>query len=336
VDGHDTTVTGHEIEESRVTSIVILDGYTLNPGDNSWRPIEQLGAVDVYDRSAPEQIVERSRDADILITNKVTISADAIERLPKLKFIAVTATGYNIVDVEAARRRGIPVSNVPVYGTMNVAQFTWSLILELCHHVGQHATSVAAGEWSKSADFCYWLTPQVELAGKQLGLVGYGRIARQVGTIGEAFGMSVLASGRPGTKAPADAAARRLTTEEIFSEADVVSLHCPLTAETERMVSGTLLERMRPGAFLINTSRGGLVDEPALADALRAGRIAGAAVDVVSQEPIRTDNPLLSAPNCIITPHIAWSSLAARQRLIQTTAKNIAAFLAGNVENDVT
>jgi len=316
--------------------IVILDGHTINPGDNSWQPLEQFGAVEVYDRTPASELVERAIDADILVTNKTNISAELIEHLPKLKFIAVTATGYNIVDIDAARRRGIPVSNVPAYGTTTVAQFTWALILELCHHVGRHAESVAAGEWTKSPDFCYWLTPQIELAGKRLGIVGYGRIGRQVGAIGQAFGMNISASGRPGAKSSnSTSTIQWCSTQELFAESDVVSLHCPLTPETERMVDRDLLSLMSRHAFLINTSRGGLVDEQALSDALRAGQIAGAAMDVVAHEPIRPDNPLLSAPNCLITPHIAWTSLPARQRIIEMTASNIAAYLAGKPRIDV-
>jgi glycerate dehydrogenase len=318
-----------------VARIVILDGYTLNPGDNSWDDILSLGTVEIYDRCTSDEVVERSRDADIVITNKVTISADAIQQLPKLKFIAVTATGYNIVDVAEARKRGIPVSNVPIYGTATVAQYTWALILELCHYVGLHAQSVSAGEWTRSADFCYWKTPQIELADRALGLVGYGRIARRVGAIGRAFGMRVFACGRPGAPAPESSDVKWMSREQLVAESDVVSLHCPLTPETERLVNGGLLARMRREAFLVNTSRGGLVDEQALADALRAGQIAGAAVDVVSIEPIRPDNPLLTAPNCLITPHMAWTSLAARKRILETTAENIAAFLAGKPQNTV-
>ena len=318
-----------------MTHIVVLDGYTLNPGDNPWDPLERLGTLTVHGRIEPDQVVDRAQDADILITNKCPISANAIAELPRLRFIAVTATGYNIVDVAAARRRGIPVSNVPEYGTATVAQFTWALILELCHRVGRHAESVAAGDWATCPDFAYWLTPQVELAGKQLGLVGYGRIGRRVAAIGRAFGMNVLASGRPGAPPPNGELLDWLPTDEIFARADVVSLHCPLTPETERMVNRRLLGCMRREAFLINTSRGGLVDERDLADALRASQIAGAAVDVVSEEPIRADNPLLSAPNCLITPHMAWSSLAARQRLMQATAENVAAFVRGEPKNVV-
>jgi glycerate dehydrogenase len=319
-----------------VARIVVIDGYTLNPGDNPWTPLERLGTVEVHDRTLPESVVEQAASADILVVNKCQVSAETIEQLPALQYIAVTATGYNIVDVAAARRRKIPVSNVPEYGTQTVAQFTWALILELCHHVGRHAASVAAGDWAKSADFCYWLTPQVELAGKQLGIVGYGRIGRQVAAIGRALGMRVVATGRSGRLAPPeDAAVKWLTTDGLFADADVVSLHCPLTPETERMVDRRLLGRMRPEAFLINTSRGALVNEDDLAAALRAGRLAGAAVDVVSEEPIRADNPLLFAPNCLITPHMAWTSLAARQRLIRVTSENVAAFLAGRPINVV-
>ena len=318
-----------------MVEVLVIDGYTLNPGDNPWTPLEQLGSLEVHDRTSPESVVTVARNADIIITNKCPISADSIEQLPQLKFIAVTATGYNIVDVAAARRRGIPVSNVPEYGTLTVAQFTWALILELCHRVGRHADSVTAGEWTKSPDFCYWLTTQVELAGKRLGLIGYGRIAQQVATIGRAFGMQVYASGRPGRPTPHGHDVQWMSTDEVFAGADVLSLHCPLTPETERMVDRRRLKRMKPEAFLINTSRGGLVVERDVADALREGEIAGAAVDVVSQEPIAADNPLLSAPNCIITPHMAWSSLAARQRLMRSTAENVAAFLAGRPINVV-
>jgi glycerate dehydrogenase len=319
-----------------VTRIVVLDGYTVNPGDNSWDRLKQFGTLEIYDRTAPEEFHSRAAGAEILITNKFRISAEDIEQLPALKFIAVTATGYDIVDVAAARRRGIPVSNVPVYGTATVAQFTWALILELCHHVGRHANSVAAGDWTRCPDFSYWLTPQLELAGKRLGIVGYGRIARQVGSIGQAFGMKVSACIRPGKNLPVAQGVEWRTREELFEEADIVSLHCPFTPETAKMVHRDLLGRMPNDAFLINTSRGGLVDERDLADALRNGQIAGAAVDVVSSEPIRPDNPLLTAPNCLITPHMAWTTLAARRRLVEATVGNVAAFLAGTPQNDVT
>ncbi len=316
--------------------IVILDGYTLNPGDNPWGPFQEFGSLDVYHRTPPEQVVDRAGEADILVTNKVPVTAEAIASLPKIKFIAVLATGFNMVDLDAARSRGIPVSNVPVYGTTTVAQFTWALILELCHQVGQHARSVTSGDWTICPDFCYWRTPQIELDGKRLGLVGYGRIAQKVATIGRAFGMEILASGRTGCQPPPTDDIRSLSTEELFAEADIVSLHCPLTPETDQMVNHTLLGLMRRNAFLVNTSRGGLVDERDLAEALNAKQIAGAAVDVVSAEPIHPDNPLLSATNCLITPHMAWSALAARERIMKTTADNISSFLAGKPQNDVT
>jgi glycerate dehydrogenase len=318
-----------------VTRIVVVDGYTLNPGDNPWTPLERLGQMQVYDYTPPEEIATRTAQADVVVTNKAPLNRRTIEQLANLKLIAVTATGYNIVDVAAARRRGIVVANVPEYGTNTVAQFTWALILELCHHIGRHAQSVAAGDWTRSRDFCYWLTPQIELVGKRLGLVGYGRIARRVGEIGQAFGMNVAACGRPGSPPLTNAVIQWRSVEELFADSDIVSLHCPLTPQTERMVGPELLGNMRPGAFLINTSRGGLIDEQALKEALSSGRLAGAAVDVVSAEPINADNPLLSAPNCLITPHIAWTSLDARRRIMHTTADNIAAFLAGKPRNDV-
>jgi glycerate dehydrogenase len=314
----------------------VLDGFTLNPGDNSWDPLREFGMLEIYERTLPEEFHARADGAEILITNKFRISGEDIERLPALKFIAVTATGYDIVNIEAARRRGIPVSNVPVYGTATVAQFTWALILELCHHVGRHANSVAAGDWTRCPDFSYWLTPQLELAGKRLGIVGYGRIGRQVGTIGQAFGMKVSAAVRSGKNPPVAEGSEWRPRAELFAESHIVSLHCPLTPETAKMVNRDLLGHMRKDAFLINTSRGGLVEEHDLAEALRTGQIAGAAVDVVSNEPIRADNPLLSAPNCLITPHMAWTTLAARRRLIEATAANVAAFLAGKPQNDVT
>ncbi len=319
-----------------MTHIVILDGYTLNPGDNPWDPLRELGSLEVYDRTSHQQLLGRAREADILVTNKTPIPAERIVERPKLKLIAVLATGFNIVDVDAARERDIPVSNVPVYGTATVAQFTWALILELCHRIGQHAQSVEAGDWIKCPDFCYSQTPQLELVGKRLGLVGYGRIAQRVATIGRAFGMEILASARTGFVPPPSDDVRWLSTEALFAEADIVSLHCPLTPETDGMVDSQLLGRMHRDAFLINTSRGGLVNEHDLAEALNTGQIAGAAVDVVSAEPMQSGNPLMSATNCLITPHIAWSALAARQRIMKTTADNIAAFQAGTPQNVVT
>jgi len=314
--------------------IVVLDGYTLNPGDNPWDPLAALGELVVYDRTPPELLLERARDAEILVVNKQPLAATDLELLPRLRLVAVSATGYNMVDVAAARRRGVVVVNVPEYGTAAVAQFTWALILELCHHVGRHAASVAAGDWVRSPDFGYWLTPQIELAGRSLGVVGYGRIGRRVAEIGRAMGMDVLACGR-GNTAPPGTAVRWVELDQLFREADVISLHVPLTPETDRLVNARRLDLVRRGALLVNTARGGLLDEQAVADALHAGRLGGAALDVVSQEPIRPDNPLLFAPNCLLTPHMAWAAHAARQRLLRTTAENIAAFLAGKPQNVV-
>jgi len=303
-------------------NIVVLDGHTLNPGDNPWDAVAALGELMTYDYTPADEVVERSLDADVVITNKAIFSAEVIGKLPKLKFIAVTATGYNVVDITAARERGIPVSNVPEYSTDSVAQFVIGLILELAHAIGHHSVAVHAGEWSTKKDFCFWDTPQIELAGKTLAIIGYGKIGHRVGEIAEALGMKILTAGRDMAK-----------VREVVAQADVVTFHCPLTDTNKGIVNRDLLKLMKPTAFLINAARGGLVVEQDLADALNAGTIAGAAVDVVSVEPIKPDNPLLKAKNCIITPHMAWASLAARQRLMQATAENIRAFQASKPMN---
>jgi glycerate dehydrogenase len=315
--------------------IVVLDGYTLNPGDNPWDPVARLGELIVHDRTPPGEVVARAAGAEIVLTNKTVLGADAIAALPRLRFIAVLATGYNVVDVAAARRRGIAVSNVPEYGTNSVAQHTLALLLELCHRTGDHARAVAAGAWTRAPDFCFWLAPPLELAGLTMGIVGFGRIGRRVAALVRALGMRVIAagSGRGGEPHDEDVAWRSIP--ELFAEADVISLHCPLTADNAGFVDRALLARVKPTARLINTARGGLIDEAALAEALAAGRLAAAAVDVLSSEPPRPDNPLLSASNCIVTPHIAWASLAARRALTAATARNIAAFLAGSPINVV-
>ena len=315
--------------------IVVLDGHTLNPGDNPWDPLKALGELTVYERTSAEEIVPRTAGADIAVTNKVPFSAEALQALPGLKFIAVTATGYDCVDVAAARRQGVVVSNVPEYATDAVAQFVFALLLELCHHVAYHNALVRAGQWAQCPDFAFWNWPLIELAGKTMGIVGFGRIGRRVGELAHAFGMAVVACDRHRADRPDYEPFRWLELEELFAAADVVSLHCPQTDSTRGLVDRALLDRMKPSAFLINTARGGLVVEQDLADALNADRIAGAAVDVVSAEPIRIDNPLLSAKNCIITPHIAWATLAARRRLMAATAENIRAFLAGRPINVV-
>jgi len=309
--------------------IVVLDGHTLDPGDNPWTDIEAQGELTVSDRTPPDKILERALPADIILTNKTALTAETLSKLPNLKFIAVLATGFNVVDVAAARRLGVPVSNVPEYGTDSVAQFVFALLLELCHRVGLHDTSVKRGDWAASPDFCYWKTPLMELAGRTMGLVGFGRIGRRVGTLAHAFGMKVIAYDAVGGADPGFAPFQWVSRLEVFRQADVVSLHCPQTADNQRFVDRALLAQMRRQALFLNTARGGLVNEADLAEALNADRIAGAAVDVVSTEPIRADNPLLKAKNCLITPHQAWATLSARNRLMKTTAENIAAFLAG-------
>jgi glycerate dehydrogenase len=304
--------------------IVVTDGYTLNPGDLSWSAIEALGELTVYDRTKPEEIVDRCRDANIVLTNKVPFSEATLAELPHLKMIGVTATGYNIIDVQAAAKKGIVVSNVPAYGTASVAQHTIALLLELTNQVGIHAASVAAGDWPKSADFSYQLAPITELAGKTLGIVGWGNIGQQTARIAQAFGMELLYY-NPSKKE--NAFAQWVPLQELFAKADYVSLHCPLKPDNMGFVNNEIIQVMKPGACIINTSRGQLINEQHLADALNNGRIAGAALDVLSVEPPSPQNPLLSAKNCIITPHIAWISKEARQRVMATTVGNVEAFL---------
>jgi glycerate dehydrogenase len=318
--------------------IVVLDGYTLAADGNSWDGLLPLGDVEIHDRSRADEVAPRSRDATVLVTNKAPIGAAVIDHCPDLRFIAVSATGFDCVHVTAASRRGIPVANVPEYGTDSVAQFTFALLLELCHHVGMHADEVRGGAWARSPDFCFWRTSLIELAGKTMGLVGHGRIGRRVGELAHAFGMNILAHSRS-RSTPAYESFRWASVNELFAEADVISLHCPLTPETAGLVNRQRLQLVRPGAFLLNTSRGGLIVEQDLAESLNEGRLAGAALDVVAQEPIRPGNPLLSARNCLITPHIAWATREARERLLAATVANVANFLAGrptNVVNGVT
>jgi glycerate dehydrogenase len=308
--------------------IVVLDGYTLNPGDNPWDALAALGDLTVYDRSPPDAVAPRARGAEIVLTNKTHLDAAAL---------AALATGYDVVDVAAARARGIRVANVPEYGTESVAQHVLALLLELANGVGEHDVAVHAGEWQRSPDFTFWHRPPLELVGATMGIVGLGRIGRRVAGLVRPLGMRIVASTRAGApRRTADGGIERMPVADLFAESDVVTLHVPLTAETTRLVDAALLARMRPSAFLINTGRGGLVDEPALAEALASGRIAGAALDVVTEEPIRADNPLLAAPRCILTPHIAWASLAARRRLMASTVENVRAFLAGRPLNLVT
>jgi glycerate dehydrogenase len=314
--------------------IVVLDGYTLNPGDLSWAELRALGACEIHDRTPPAQVVARARDAEILLTNKAVVDRAAIEQLPKLRFVAVLATGYNVVDVEAARRRGIPVSNVPAYGTASVAQHTFALLLELTQGAGLHARGVREGRWTRHADWCYWEQPLIELDGLTMGIVGYGRIGRAVAQRASAFGMKLLVHTRTPPRDPTEGRVF-VPLETLFRQSDVVSLHCPLTPETKHLVNAERLAWMKPTAFLLNTSRGLLIDEPALAEALNAGRLAGAALDVLSVEPPPPDNPLLHARHCLITPHHAWATRAARARLMQMVVDNVRAFLAGRPQNVV-
>lgn len=315
--------------------IVILDGATLNPGDNSWTAIERLGDVTLHAATEPDEIANRLKEADVAITNKARLTSEIIKQLPNLKFIAVSATGHDCVDSVAAAKHGIPVANVPTYGTPSVAQFTFALLLELCHRVALHDEAVHAGEWQSCGSFSFWKTPQIELQGLTLGVIGFGRIGQQVARIGSALGMQILAASRHRQNAPDDIQFSWATPDEIAAQADVVSLHCSLNENSTGMINRDFLSSMKPSTFLLNTSRGPLVDEAALADALNAGQLAGAAVDVASVEPITDDNPLLTAKNCLITPHMAWSSLAARRRMMQITADNIRNFLAGTPSNIV-
>lgn len=318
-------------------AIVVLDGYTLNPGDLSWRAFEELGDLRVYDRTPPSEVVRRAHGAAALLTNKTVLTAQALAQLPEVRYVGVLATGYNVVDLAAARQRGIVVTNVPGYSTDFVAQHVFALLLELTNAVGAHDRAVHEGQWARCRDFTFMLGRLVELAGKTLGIVGLGAIGQRVAQIGNSFGMKVIAAQRTTGNGPGPQEAGphvpRLPMDELFMAADVLTLHCPLTEQTRHLVSEQRLALMRPTAFLINTGRGGLVDEAALAAALRAGRLAGAAVDVLSTEPPPPDNPLLSAPRCIITPHIAWRSMEARQRLMDQAAANLQNFLAGRPVN---
>jgi len=307
--------------------IVVLDGYTLNPGDNPWDDLARLGELTVYDRTPGPLIVERAAAAQLLLTNKTPLNAATLAQLAAVRFISVLATGYNIVDVGAARRRGIPVSNVPEYGTDSVAQHAFALLLELCQQVGRHDAAVRAGEWTSAPDFCFWKAAPLELAGLTMGIIGFGRIGRRVAMLAEAFGMRVMAAG--GTARTVPPSVVWTDCADVFARSDVVSLHCPLTADTVGFVNAELLRRMKPSAFLLNTARGGLVDEAALAHALDAGQLAGAGLDVLAAEPMSAASPLRYARNCILTPHMAWGSLAARRRLMVTTVRNVEAFLAG-------
>ncbi len=311
--------------------IVVLDGYTLNPGDLSWDELRSLGDVKIHDRTPEDQIIERSSNAEIVLINKVVLKGHAIKQLSNLKYIGVLATGTNVVDLAAAHEAGVLVTNVPTYGTSSVAQATIALLLELTNHVGYHARSVREGNWSKSPDWSYWERPLLELDGLTMGIIGLGRIGRAVAQIATALGMKVLAC-TPSTKA-VPAFVQMADLESLLGQSDVVSLHCPLTPETERLINPERLSWMKPGAILLNSSRGGLLDESAVAEALNSERLGAAGLDVLSKEPPPEDHPLVRARNCVITPHIAWATRAARGRLMKIAVQNVRAFLTGKPQN---
>lgn len=308
--------------------ICILDGYSLNPGDLDWSPVERLGDVTLFDRTPADKIVERAADADIVLTNKVPFSADTLRQLPRLRFICVLATGYNIIDTEAAARQGVVVANIPAYSTMSVAQMAFAHILNITNHVASYAREVADGKWTNCLDFCFWDSALTELAGKTMGIVGLGNTGMATARIAVAMGMKVVAM----TSKSADTLPEGITPaplDDVLASADVVSLHCPLTPSTRHLINAASITKMKPSAILINTGRGPLVDEQAVADALNGGRLAAFGADVLSQEPPRGDNPLLSARNCFLTPHIAWATLEARTRLMSTATENVRQFIAG-------
>jgi glycerate dehydrogenase len=316
-----------------MTKIVVLDGYTMNPGDLNWSKLEKLGDCDIYDRTSPESVINRIGDADCILINKIKITREIMAQLPQLKYIGVLATGYNTVDLPAARDHGITVTNIPAYSTDSVAQTAFAHILNLTQHAAQHSETAKTGKWATCPDFCYWDFPLIELQSLTLGIVGCGRIGRQTAAIGHAFGMKIIGYTR--TVRTGDNI-EQVSMEELFQRADVISLHCPLTAENKHLVNAKMLSIMKPTAFLINTSRGALIDEADLAEALNTGVIAGAGLDVLSTEPPEADNPLFKAKNCYITPHIAWATASARKRLYATAISNLSNYIKGSPENVVT
>lgn len=315
--------------------IVVLDGYALNPGDLSWKGLELLGDVTVYDRTPADQIYERAKEAEVLLTNKTPLSAEMLSRLPRLRYVGVLATGYNVVDVKAARELGIAVTNVPAYSTPSVVQMTFSLLFALCTRVQEHSQAVREGKWCRSKDFCFWDYPLVEVSGKTLGIIGFGSIGRQVAEVALALGMQVVAYSRTVKTDFFHPRFSWVSLDELFAVSDVVSLHCPLFPETKEIINKANLSQMKPTAFLLNTARGGLVAERDLADALNHGIIAGAGLDVLTEEPANPNNPLLTAQNCVITPHIAWATAEARARLMEIAVSNLASFAEGKPVNVV-
>jgi len=314
--------------------IVVLDGFTLNPGDLRWRELEALGEVTVYDRTPNEEIVSRIGNADAILTNKTPLTAETLTACPSVKFIGVLATGYNVVDTASAKERGIPVCNIPTYGTAAVGQFAIAMLLEICHHVAHHNDAVHAGRWSNSIDFCFWDYPLIELEGKTMGIIGFGHIGQRTGEIAKALGMRVLAYDSYQTDA-GRAIGSYVDLETLYRESDVISQHCPLFPETKGIVNASSIAKMKDGVILLNNSRGPLIVEQDLADALNSGKVFAAGLDVVSEEPIRADNPLLSAKNCIITPHISWAPKESRQRLMDIAVQNISAWIGGKAQNVV-
>lgn len=323
------------MDGGRNMKIVILDGYTENPGDLSWEGIEKFGDLTVYDRTPEEKVIERISGAEIVFTNKTPVSKEAIESNPKLQFIGVLATGYNIVNVAAAKEAGVIVSNIPTYGTDAVAQYVMALLLEMCHHVGEHSDCVKAGEWTNNKDWCFWNHPLIELSGKTLGVIGFGRIGQRTAEIAMAFGMNILAYDEYQNKALESDRCKYASLDELLANSDAISLHCPLFPSTEGIINKDTIAKMKDGVMIINTSRGPLIVEADLRDALNSGKVSGAAVDVVSVEPIKMDNPLLQAKNMIITPHIAWAPKESRQRLMDIAVANLQAFVNGSPENVV-
>ena len=317
--------------------LVVLDGYTENPGDLSWEALRAFGEVTIYERTSYVDapiIAERLQDADIAVVNKTPITKQTLDACPHLKLICVLATGYNVVDCACAKEKGIPVCNVPAYGTASVSQFAIALLLELCHHIGHHSETVHAGRWANNADWCYWDYPMVELAGKTIGIIGFGRIGQTTGKIAKAMGMRVLAYDSFQSDA-GRALAEYVDLDTLLAQSDVIALHCPLFPETQGIINRDTIAKMKDGVILINNSRGPLVVEQDLADALNSGKVLAAGLDVVSTEPIRGDNPLLTAKNCIITPHISWAPKESRQRIMDCTVENVKAFLAGKPVNVV-
>jgi glycerate dehydrogenase len=317
--------------------IVVLDGYTLNPGDLSWEGIKQFGELTVYDRTdfKPENVIKNIGDAEIVFTNKTPIPKVVLEKVPTVKYIGVLATGYNVVDTLAAKELGIKVSNVPTYAAISVAQFTFALLLEMCHHIGDHNWAVKKGLWTNNADFCFWNYPLIELAGKTMGLIGFGRIGQATAKIAQAFGLNIITYDHNVRPELENETCKYVSFDELLSKSDIISLHCPLFENNKGMINKDTIAKMKDGVMIINTARGPLIVEKDLCDALNSGKVSGAGVDVVSLEPIAADNPLLKAKNCIITPHIAWAPKESRTRLMNTTVDNLAAFLSGKPVNIV-